>query len=1070
MNRRFAILSLCVVLGSAWSVQAQVVSPQEELRFVNELRQQGSNDLALRYLERLSKNPPAELAAEMPLEMAKTRLAAAANEPDSTRRLAAYGQAQKEFTDFLRTHPNHPRSAEIKLELAHVSVQRGKAELSQALLQDSFEGQIQEGAKARATLAAAGKELKAAADELDKQITAMPEPKTPAEVAAKRKLTREQSRAQLDMALNLFDQAQTFPTDGPGGDLLRKMIEDRSNILAKAQTALEKIADGDATDPMVWAAKAWLGRCYHELGVPSKARSRYAEVIESSTPAAEEGQRLARYFRLLVIKEKPDTSDKVPFVLYDSAERWLSYYRNFHNTPEGYGIRYLLAQVYLEMAEDANSKLSAAQRTKLLDEARKQVRSVAKTENEFNERAKRLNVQVMFLQKAFDRPIKDLKDFEDCFYRARWELQQLREDEKKLQGDAFEKQRKLHVTAVIEALERGLQTDEVKKALAAGGSKIPLDVNNARSTLTFFYLNEGDAEKAAKGDKADTYYEKAAQVGETFAYNDPSSSQAITAAVYALQAYDKLILDLQEGPADKLKAKKEGMIKLALFMEQRWPKEQAANIARHLLGDSMLKTEKDFAGALQKWLNITPDYNGYTEVQYRIAQAALEAEQNKEAPPPKLKGPDGKPLEYKQVAINALKNMKEPAITDVVGNHFYMLGRARLGLLLYPKECDTMEQIADDLFARLHNPKFEIYGRDDKIKKATREFLEEQMTRVKLYARFGKANPLYKAKKYAEVTAVIDPLVEIISTDKLPGARKESQAQLANTLLVMDLQSNMQIGKIPQAQKTLEALKKVSNANDVAAVLKPLVSIINTQIEALNKKGDKAALAKAVADYSGILQDIKTKEKLTPDLKILLVRAYSGMDKHAEALQLLEKLDAPTGPGDQQGKVLNLFKIRELRLAKKSKEAKAMLDKAIGEKPKPGEKAKPGWGATDIQVLKEMILVSEDLEEYGPAAQVANALVRGMSKKVTPENKAKNKLLDEYLDCYYHLVYSLNKFSKASKTATRRDKYLKQAAMELNQFAKSFPDFGSEESKARFTKLLGDEPELKQMCDKLKIK
>src|SRR5262245_14182723 len=69
----FAILALLVVGLPARSQEAQ----DDELGFVQQLRQRGYADLALEYLEkRLAKNP--KYAADLPLEIANTRLEMAA--------------------------------------------------------------------------------------------------------------------------------------------------------------------------------------------------------------------------------------------------------------------------------------------------------------------------------------------------------------------------------------------------------------------------------------------------------------------------------------------------------------------------------------------------------------------------------------------------------------------------------------------------------------------------------------------------------------------------------------------------------------------------------------------------------------------------------------------------------------------------------------------------------------------------------------------------------------------------------------------------------------------------------
>src|SRR3954471_13385627 len=97
MNRRFALLAWAVLAAGTEFAAAQEPAYREQMRFVNELRARHYNDLALEYLQMLSKGPSPELARELPLEMAKTRLEGAADEPDSAKRLALYGQARTDL-------------------------------------------------------------------------------------------------------------------------------------------------------------------------------------------------------------------------------------------------------------------------------------------------------------------------------------------------------------------------------------------------------------------------------------------------------------------------------------------------------------------------------------------------------------------------------------------------------------------------------------------------------------------------------------------------------------------------------------------------------------------------------------------------------------------------------------------------------------------------------------------------------------------------------------------------------------------------------------------------------------
>src|SRR5271166_4423736 len=233
MNWRVLLAGLVVVSGG-WAT-AQEGPHQEDLRFVRELRARHYNDLALEYLRHLSKNAPPALARELPLEFARTRLEGAADEPDTTRRLAEYAQAQAEFEKYLAENKTTLRRGEVILDLAQVAVMRGRTLLSKALLQQTPEARRTEGARARDLLARAGEQLKAAADELDRQLAAAKET-TPPEKAAKKKLQADRLRADLSMALNVFDQGQSYSATGGETDL-----NERGTYFEKAKKALDQL-------------------------------------------------------------------------------------------------------------------------------------------------------------------------------------------------------------------------------------------------------------------------------------------------------------------------------------------------------------------------------------------------------------------------------------------------------------------------------------------------------------------------------------------------------------------------------------------------------------------------------------------------------------------------------------------------------------------------------------------------------------------------------------------------------------------------------------------------------------
>src|SRR5262249_1485032 len=130
-------------------------------------------DLALQYLERLAENPPPEVAPVLLLELAKTRLDVAVNDPDQRRRTALQDQAQAEFRLFIQNNAKHPLAAEASLEIARISAWRGTLQLNRAQRTEAGEARRAELRKARQQFEEADKELLAAWTQIGAQIVSL---------------------------------------------------------------------------------------------------------------------------------------------------------------------------------------------------------------------------------------------------------------------------------------------------------------------------------------------------------------------------------------------------------------------------------------------------------------------------------------------------------------------------------------------------------------------------------------------------------------------------------------------------------------------------------------------------------------------------------------------------------------------------------------------------------------------------------------------------------------------------------------------------------------------------------
>src|SRR5262249_7942773 len=198
---------------------------------------------------------------------------------------------------------------------------------------------------------------------------------------------------------------------------------------------------------------------------PVSARKVYGEVIAETGDAARDANRLARYFRMLVMLD--DKNEKDPLSkIKASAEQWLEWYPNYVNTPEGYGVRFELANVYYKQALALTPKgTPGAKARDLFTKAARQFQILEQTKNDFSEQARRRRLEIVLLtsQEVSKGPVEKLKNFDECFLRAQVEIAKLNELAKKdVPDEKAKEQRKQHFQYMIDALTRALELADPK--------------------------------------------------------------------------------------------------------------------------------------------------------------------------------------------------------------------------------------------------------------------------------------------------------------------------------------------------------------------------------------------------------------------------------------------------------------------------------------------------------------------------------------------------------------------------------------------------------------------------------
>ena len=1058
MNRRGVLPLVAVLLAGGPAAAQPGPAYQSELDFVRDLRARRYNDLALDYLKRLEKNNPTpELVQELPLEKAITRFEAAGEEPDSGRRLADYEQARADLEAFLAAKGNaqHPRRGEAQLAIARVLALEGRTQLSRALAQEAPETRAAEGRKARGILVRAGEEVARATKVLDAQIAALKDARDPARQAALRKLRNDRREADLALGLNLFDQGQTFSATASSDTVLKE----RNAKIAEAAKAFARLADADDDSPVTWQAQAWLGRCQFELGEPNKARQRFDALLRAG-PEAEEGRRLSGYFRLLLVKESPTQEEKekgVAAVLISEASQWLARYPSYGNTPEGYGVRFLLAQVYQEVAAappaPRQQPLPAAVKNDYLARARRLLRGVEQSENEYTDRARRLKIALIRDQKGFTRKVADLQSWEDCYVRAQYEVYSIAEDARPKDGKPapepgrLEELRKAHVAAATEALERGLKLAGPKPDPKAVP---PAERDNARAMLAFYYLSAGkNAEAIASG--------------EGFARDDPRSSQAAMAAAYALQAYaqDVARRERDGGDEEGLAAEREKMLDLARYMETRWPHEMAGDMARHQLGLHALRLrgrERDPAAAtklfqegIAKLAAVEPSYPSYPVAQYQLAEFLLADKEAADAAPNRTR------------AVAALRGIPDSAAdADPSNAQAYFRAKLRLATELFregraapdgekEKRFAEMDILLGGLLKKLDEPGLRLDFDPERAGKLKTQ-LGDAARDVALYAAYGKAEAQFARGKYAEAAKSLDALVDEFNAGKRPEVKRSPQ--LGRAVLGLALRADVQADNLKRAEAALKAVQGVSDEQDAAkgalAALQALAGPIKQQFDELQKKGDKPALEKAAKNFATLLGGIQA-DKLDTNAKMLLAECYSNMAEYKKSAELMKGMEEK-GP--------QLLYARYLRLNKDTAEARAALDVILG------TPAKPGWGARNVDAQLEEVSLLEEEGKFGIGAIKADKIVKQLLPQVTRDPRSKEK----YLEAYYHVVYCFFKFGQGQADPAKKATALGRAARQAAELESKWPDYGSDASAKRFRDLQEKEPEFKEQLEQVRGK
>jgi hypothetical protein len=1055
-------MTRAVVLAALAACAGLAVPParaeEPHLEFARALRAQGMPDLAADYLQRLSAKPPADLAAVLPLEIAKARLDQAALEGDAKKRDAQFRAAQAAFEQFLTANAQHPQAVEARFELARLTALQGKYLLDRARRQEAKAAQRDLTAQARPLFAAAAAKLKDAAAAIDAKLQ---QPN-----ANKQDLARLRLQAQLEEGINLVHQAVTI--------LDNKEAKQRAEVLNQARAVLGKLSRGSDENPVTWQAKVWLGRLADEEEDRAAARKAYETLAAEKAPAAEAAARTASYLLLRLQAREEAVPNRAAHVqkVVAGCEDWLKRFRGAANTPEGQGVRYVLASMLEEQGmagvmrpqqPGAPPRVSGAYR-QTLTRAERLLKELADAENDFSDRARARRagiLSVLVAERA--RDIKGLSTFEECYLTAQVDGYELSH------GKQTPEERQRRQGRIITALRRGLSL--------AGRNDAPRDVADARLMLAYAYLVSGEPYAAAV-------------LGEHLGRSGAAGARSPEAIAYALEAYAAIVAGdrARRAGEDEVKADQRRLRRLAAYMEKTYPDEAATDVARHQLGNFLLD-DGLYAEAVTMLSRIAPSYAGLAQARYQEGSAAQKAQAAKVALPAVQKA------DLLKRAVADLE--KVPAPAPGAGEDSTLaacMAKLQLGnLYLLDERPDganyaRAEALGKDL-AELA-PKLALEAKF--VPQVTAEAVKLQTAGV-----LGRAFQLVKADKAEEAQKLLAPLVARLRkelADPKAAEPYEPLREVQRQVLLVVLRAAIQENKADQARQALELLQKATPAAGVDSAndrLLRLVRDLKREADELKAKGEAAKRDRLDKGLVAFLDELAKPQRLTPPVRLFLAQAFSGLERHDRAAELLKDITPPK-PGDEDATRFYHFArvalAREYRLGKQFNPAKQVLDEALA-----------SWGKTNLDVRKEVVFLLGDAGNYAGAARTCREM-QGMLQRSrtdyeravlaeraadeaeraakTEEERTKAQtaraeaqavkaraqpLREAYWEFYFYEVRAVLKNDlKRAKDAADKETRLARVAAAIKKLEDGQDDFGGGDLKQKYLELVEGEPLLKK--------
>lgn len=994
--------------------------PPSPLELVRGLRQEGLSDLAVELIGELAAKPgvPAAVKAELPLERARCLLDAADDEPDEATRLSLIGEAKDGFATFLKTSASHPRATEAYLALARLTALEAKAQVAKSKRVDipeadgpekdaALKKQRDEAAAARPLFTGAAKQFKSAADKIGAQLAG-----GGLDPATRRALLLSKIDAELASGVNQMALGDTYV------NATAEEKKQRSAAIDKARqefTAL--IGDKNTPARVAWVARAWVAECEYQKDNNKVADEKFQEVLKA-TGDAEDGKRMAKFFLLRHKRLEGDAK-----AVEAGARAWLGQYGgNRKAAAEAVAVKWYLADVRQGegdriVAQNKTAKATPPTALPAYREAEKLYRQIAQTDNEYTHRANKRRMYVVrrILGDADDPPAA-YKTFETAQMASLIQIAKLM-DQERAGPPAEEEARKKYDAALADRRGKIVALLEHAREIATPQDN-PSDVTEVLLRLIYFYQQTDQAPRAAVlGEYV------ARQVRGTGGKSAAGGMLGVGAYVSAARTIR--VTDAAEAEAAR-RADRDRALRLARFLDERFPNDTATDGARHQLAGLLYEDGKPVE-AYDAALKVRPGYDRLPYV--RLFQGALATQllTGKDSPLP----PERRTDVFRRTVADLEKLPAPPPTADEDEARTYLSVRARLAFLyLLQSRVDAeaekaaagtgkAREVAEAAAAAVPTyPALMVPDKKGPNLDGWEAFLAAEDARTR--AVFLEATAHFAAGKYDDVfTAAGKVLFEMNERGPITGPVKAVEAgeadapqksrveklaegvdKLRRDLVVVALKTRVQQGKAEkEGVELFELLKKFGGSVEAnVPTLEQLTLEMSGRIEKLRRDGKGAEADALAAGFGKLLEKVSAEPNLPPAVQLFLGQALIVVGEYGKAEEALAKVPRPADltappPTDEARRQVAQYRraaldtARAKRMGKKYDDAEKLLSEAIG------TKDKQGWAFSSLDFRKEACHLAEARGADEKDAKAANkhwgTAVKGWTELLTV---SKNRL------------------------------------------------------------------------------